>query len=226
MNDVVAMADFLMDQLTSLGIKAEKRSIGTHTFDGKEMDLPPVIIGQLGDDPKKASFARYLPVPPLSFHQKTLAVYGHYDVQPALMSDGWIHPPFELTRDPKGTGKLYGRGSTDDKGPVMGWLNVIEAHKKLGLELPVRLSTERSTSALRFNDDVRLTGCNQVNLKMCFEGMEENGSVNLDKFIESEKGKFFSGIDCMCISGVYLGQTRIYTKATKTITGSIPKLHA
>ena len=38
-------------------------------------------------------------------------------------------------------------------------------------------------------------------MKMCFEGMEENGSVNLDKFIESEKDKFFSGIDCMCISG-------------------------
>jgi Cys-Gly metallodipeptidase DUG1 len=36
---------------------------------------------------------------------------------------------------------------------------------------------------------------------MCFEGMEENGSENLDKFIESEKDKFFAGVDCMCISG-------------------------
>jgi Cys-Gly metallodipeptidase DUG1 len=31
--------------------------------------------------------------------------------------------------------------------------------------------------------------------------MEENGSENLDKFIESEKEKFFAGADCMCISG-------------------------
>jgi len=31
--------------------------------------------------------------------------------------------------------------------------------------------------------------------------MEENGSENLDKFIESEKDKFFAGADCMCISG-------------------------
>jgi Cys-Gly metallodipeptidase DUG1 len=38
-------------------------------------------------------------------------------------------------------------------------------------------------------------------MKMCFEGMEENGSENLDKFIESEKDKFFTGVDCMCISG-------------------------
>lgn len=44
----------------------------------------------------------------------------------------------------------------------------------------------------------------QVNLKMCFEGMEENGSVNLDKFIESEKNGFFAGADCMCISGKLL----------------------
>lgn len=53
------------------------------------------------------------------------------------MEDGWKYPPFELTRDPDGSGKLYGRGSTDDKGPVLGWLNVLEAHQKLGLELPV-----------------------------------------------------------------------------------------
>ena len=70
--------------------------------------------------------------------QKTLLVYGHYDVQPALLEDGWKYPPFELTRDPEGSGRLFGRGATDDKGPVLGWLNVLDAHKQLGLELPVR----------------------------------------------------------------------------------------
>jgi hypothetical protein len=38
-------------------------------------------------------------------------------------------------------------------------------------------------------------------MKMIFEGMEESGSVDLDKFIEKEKDQFFAGIDCMCISG-------------------------
>ncbi|RSH87405.1 hypothetical protein EHS25_003315 [Saitozyma podzolica] len=165
--DVEAMGDFLLEQLTTLGVTAEKRAIGTHVLEGKEVDLPPVIIGQIGNDPKK----------------KTLLVYGHYDVQPALKEDGWLYPPFELTRDPKGTGKLYGRGSTDDKGPVMGWLNVLEAHKNLGIPLP-------------------------VNMKMCFEGMEENGSENLDKFIASEKDKFFTGVDCMCISDNYWLDTK------------------
>jgi len=73
----------------------------------------------------------------LTSPQKTLLVYGHYDVQPALKEDGWLYPPFELTPDPKGSGKLYGRGSTDDKGPVLGWLNVLEVHKNLDIELPV-----------------------------------------------------------------------------------------
>lgn len=74
------------------------------------------------------------------------------------------------------TGQLIGRGATDDKGPVLGWINILEAHKKLGLELP-------------------------VNLKFCFEGMEESGSEGLDELIKSEvgKGKFFQGVDAVCI---------------------------
>jgi Cys-Gly metallodipeptidase DUG1 len=68
--------------------------------------------------------------------------------------------------------------STDDKGPVIGWLNVIEAHQKTGQEFP-------------------------VNLKMCFEGMEESGSEGLDAFIEREKDAFFAGVDAICISDNY-----------------------
>ena len=36
-------------------------------------------------------------------------------------------------------GKLFGRGSTDDKGPVLSWLNVIEAYQKLGEPFPVNV---------------------------------------------------------------------------------------
>jgi acetylornithine deacetylase/succinyl-diaminopimelate desuccinylase-like protein len=72
--------------------------------------------------------------------QKTVLIYGHFDVQPAEKSDGWLYDPFTLTKDPEGTGKLYGRGSSDDKGPILGWLNVFQAHKELGVELPVSVS--------------------------------------------------------------------------------------
>ena len=93
--------------------------IGTEKLhDGTTLPLPPVILGELGTDPKK----------------KTLCVYGHLDVQPASKDDGWDTEPFVLVEK---NGKLYGRGATDDKGPVLGWLHIIQAYHKLGIELPV-----------------------------------------------------------------------------------------
>jgi len=98
-------------------------------------------------------------------HVAKICIYGHLDVQPAKLDDGWDTEPFTLAdRD----GKLYGRGSTDDKGPVLGWVNVVEAYKDLGRELP-------------------------VNLKICLEGMEENGSEGLEELIISRKDTFFKG---------------------------------
>ncbi len=55
-------------------------------------------------------------------------------------------------------GKLYGRGATDDKGPVLGWIHALQAYQECGIELP-------------------------VNFKFCFEGMEESGSEGLDKLL-------------------------------------------
>ena len=53
-----------------------------------------------------------------------------------MQADGWDSEPFVLTeRD----GKLYGRGSTDDKGPVLDWLNAIEAYHDLGQDIPINI---------------------------------------------------------------------------------------
>src|ERR1700722_6882908 len=153
------MGQFLAAELESLGAHVEQRPLGKQP--GKEhLDLPPVIVARYGNDKSK----------------RTILVYGHYDVQPALMEDGWATKPFELTIDEKG--RMYGRGSTDDKGPVLGWLNVIEAHKKAGVEFP-------------------------VNLLMCFEGMEEYGSEGLEDFIMGESQKYFKDGGAVCISDNY-----------------------
>ena len=117
----------LLAPICFLSCRFEIRDPGIHVMDGQTLQLPPVVLGAYGRDPAK----------------KTVLVYGHYDVQPALKEDGWATEPFELVENEKG--ELVGRGSTDDKGPILGWLNAIEAHQKLGLELP-------------------------VNLRMCFEG--------------------------------------------------------
>jgi len=105
--------------------------------------------------------------------------YGHFDVQPANKSDGWDTEPFTLTINEK-TGQLIGRGSTDDKGPILGWLNVLQYHHEKKLPLP-------------------------VNIVFCFEGMEESGSEGLDDLVvrESKKGSYFDGVDCVCISDNY-----------------------
>jgi acetylornithine deacetylase/succinyl-diaminopimelate desuccinylase-like protein len=43
-------------------------------------------------------------------------VYGHHDVQPAALADGWEHEPFQPREQ---DGKIFGRGASDDKGQVL-----------------------------------------------------------------------------------------------------------
>lgn len=97
--------------------------------------------------------------------------------------DAWDterHDPFKLTSHPDG--RMVGRGSTDDKGPILGWVNVLEAHHKLGIDLP-------------------------VNLRFCFEGMEESGSQGLDDFLlKGEGAQYFADVTNVCI--VSNGPTR------------------
>ncbi|KAF2099842.1 CNDP dipeptidase [Rhizodiscina lignyota] len=157
--DVVKMGEFLASELRNLGAHVELRPLGKQPHK-EHLELPPVVVARYGEDPKK----------------RTILVYGHYDVQPALKEDGWATEPFTLSVDDKG--RMYGRGSTDDKGPVLGWLNAIEAHQKAGVDFP-------------------------VNLLMCFEGMEEYGSEGLDDFINEEAKKFFKDADAVCISDNY-----------------------
>ncbi|XP_046970665.1 cytosolic non-specific dipeptidase [Vanessa cardui] len=166
-DDCVRMVHWMQDKLKEVGASTELRDIGYQTIDDKQIKLPPVLIGSLGNDTTK----------------NTICVYGHLDVQPALKSDGWETEPFDLQER---NGKLYGRGSTDDKGPVLGWLHAINAYKGIGEELP-------------------------VNLKFIFECMEESGSEGLDELL-MEKLKpegFFDTVDYVCISDNYwLGTTK------------------
>lgn len=86
------MVKWFEQLLKKEGATTELVEIGPQTFpDGRVAPYPPVLLAQLGDDPKK----------------KTVCIYGHLDVQPAAREDGWDTEPFVLTEK---DGKLYGRG--------------------------------------------------------------------------------------------------------------------
>ena len=100
----------------------------------------------------------------------TVLFYGHYDVQPAEPLDLWTTPPFEPTVR---NGKLYGRGTADDKGQVHIHLRALEALHRVSGKLP-------------------------INIKVLIEGEEEVGSVNLWEFVNSNKAKLKS--DALVVS--------------------------
>jgi acetylornithine deacetylase/succinyl-diaminopimelate desuccinylase-like protein len=131
-DDVRAAAEWLANHLRGLG--AENVAI-----------MPtaghPVVYGEwLGAGPDKP----------------TVLVYGHYDVVPAAVEDGWDTPPFEpVEKD----GKIYARGATDDKGQLFVHLKAFESYRQTGDGPP-------------------------VNLKFLLEGEEEVSSPNLRPFLE------------------------------------------
>ncbi len=88
----------------------------------------------------------------------TVLTYGHYDVQPADPYELWDTPPFEPTvRD----GKIYARGSADDKGQFYMHVKALET---------------------MVNTDTMAT-----NIKFIIEGEEEVGSPNLGAFVAAHK---------------------------------------
>lgn len=99
----------------------------------------------------------------------TVLVYGHYDVQPAEPLELWKSGPFEpVIVD----GKIYARGSCDDKGQFYMHIKALETLVK--------------------------TDTLPLNIKFCIEGEEEVGSPHLAGFVSANKALLKS--DCVLIS--------------------------
>jgi acetylornithine deacetylase/succinyl-diaminopimelate desuccinylase-like protein len=95
----------------------------------------------------------------------TILAYGHYDVQPPDPLNLWTSPPFEpVIKD----GKIYARGSCDDKGQVYMHIKALEMLLSLG-KLP-------------------------CNIKFLIEGEEEVGSVSLGEYVKKNKKKLESDV--------------------------------
>jgi acetylornithine deacetylase/succinyl-diaminopimelate desuccinylase-like protein len=102
----------------------------------------PVVYGEKIIDPSKP----------------TVLVYGHYDVQPPDPLNLWHSGPFDpVIKD----GRIYARGSADDKGQYYMHVKALEILTK--------------------------TNSQATNIKFLIEGEEEVGSPNLGKFVAAHK---------------------------------------
>ena len=123
-------------------VKARLEEAGADVVTIYETEGHPLVYGEKMIDPA-------LP---------TVLVYGHYDVQPAEPLELWHSGPFEpVIKD----GKIFARGSCDDKGQFYMHVKALETMVK--------------TSSLT------------TNIKFCIEGEEEVGSPNLGKFVAANK---------------------------------------
>ena len=129
--DTARAAEWTAQCLRNAGLEATVHPTAGH----------PVVVGEWRNAPAGAS---------------TVLIYGHYDVQPAEPLELWTTPAFEPTvRD----GRLYARGSVDDKGQLFLHIKALEAHLRVRGKLP-------------------------VNVIVVAEGEEEVGSEHLAPFIE------------------------------------------
>ncbi|MEO6526116.1 MAG: dipeptidase [Gemmatimonadaceae bacterium] len=130
--DTTRAADWIAASLRSAGLTATIHETAGH----------PIAIGEYRTAPPGAP---------------TVLVYGHYDVQPAEPLELWTSPPFEpAVRD----GRIYARGSVDDKGQLFLHIKALEAHLAVRGTLP-------------------------INVIVLAEGEEEVGSEHLAPFIEA-----------------------------------------
>src|SRR3954453_19660424 len=105
----------------------------------------------------------------------TVFLYAHHDVQPVHQKDidegKWHSDPWKLTE--RNDGRLYGRGSADDKGAIAVQLGAVAAYLKTSGSLP-------------------------VNVKVLVEGEEEDGSGKLDKFFQEQKERIKADVIVVC----------------------------
>ncbi|XP_078143337.1 cytosolic non-specific dipeptidase-like [Centroberyx gerrardi] len=155
--EVEKMLNMTAERIRGMGGSVELADVGPQQLASGEMaPVPPVLLAEFSRDPEKA----------------TLCIYGHVDVQPARTEDGWSTSPFNLTDL---LGNLYGRGATDNKGPVLAWLHAVEAYQAAKQEIP-------------------------LNLKFIIEGTEEVGSYGLLELTRKRNDSFFADVDYIVIS--------------------------
>ena len=174
---------WLVDELTSLGFEAVLRETG-----GK----PMVVAHYGGGSGPHALF------------------YGHYDVQPPDPLEKWETPPFEpvIRKGKDGRERIFGRGTADDKGQLMTFVEAARAWIATTGSLPFRAT-------------------------FLIEGEEESGSPSLLPFLKANKAELSADIAFVCDTNLWDAKTPAITTRLRglahdevTIIGPSIDLHS
>ncbi|MGG5819921.1 M20/M25/M40 family metallo-hydrolase [Falsiroseomonas sp. HW251] len=169
-------ADWHAEDLRSIGFDAASRPTKGH----------PIVVGH-----------------DRSAGGKTALFYGHYDVQPVDPLDLWTKDPFEPAIDtlPDGTKVIRARGSADDKGQLMAFVEACRAWKKVAGKLPIAVS-------------------------ILLEGEEESGGANLPGFLEANKAELKADIGLICDTNMWDPQTPAIVTMLRGLCGEEITIHA
>ncbi|MEM6393162.1 MAG: M20/M25/M40 family metallo-hydrolase [Planctomycetota bacterium] len=146
--DLAAACRFAVDHLTASGLTAT-----IHETDGH-----PLVLAHSTPDQTKNPDA------------STVLFYGHLDVQPASLNDGWTADPFTPTRRDN---RVFARGASDDKAGVLSFLEALRAYQDTGTPLP----------------------CSVTILLEC---EEEIGSPSLPAFLEAHRDELAADVVVIC----------------------------
>ncbi len=164
-----ACADWHVADLRSIGFEAGARPTPGH----------PIVVGH----DRSASGMSAL-------------FYGHYDVQPVDPLELWEHDPFAPSIEtlPDGTRTIRARGSSDDKGQVMTFVEACRAWKAVTGKLPIPVS-------------------------ILIEGEEESGGPNLPPFLKANADELRADIGLICDTTMWDPETPAITTMLRGMCG-------
>jgi acetylornithine deacetylase/succinyl-diaminopimelate desuccinylase-like protein len=164
-------AEYLVDVLKGLDFDASVRDTAGHPMvvahhPGEKADSPHVLF------------------------------YGHYDVQPVDPIELWENDPFEpaVRDDASGRKVITGRGTSDDKGQLLTFVEAVRAYKEAGRALPVRVS-------------------------ILFEGEEESGSPSLKPFLEANREELKADFALVCDTSMWDADTPAISAGLRGLVG-------
>lgn len=129
--------------------------------------------------------------------------YGHYDVQPVDPIELWKNPPFEpcLRNDSEGKQVIHGRGSSDDKGQILTFLEACRAIYAKHKSFP-------------------------VNITLILEGEEESGGEHLPAFLAEQKHNFHPDMAFICDTDMATPDVPAITAMVRGLVGEEVTIYA